>query len=79
MTIKGHRTSISLEEAFWQALKQIADMRDLSISAVVSEIDDQRTKAMIGGAEIGGLSSMIRLYILDLAISGRLKKTDLGR
>ena len=56
LTLKGHRTSISLEEAFWQALRTIAAKEDKSISQLVEEVDAMRGEA--------GLSSAIRLYIL---------------
>lgn len=71
MTIRGHRTSISLEAAFWEQLEKIAILRGLSVSALVAEIDDQRTKALISGEETGGLSSMIRVYLLQHALQSR--------
>ncbi|WP_300030517.1 ribbon-helix-helix domain-containing protein [uncultured Roseobacter sp.] len=57
VTLKGHRTSISLEDEFWQALRAIAAEKSLPINALVAEIDVQR------GAETG-LASAIRLYVL---------------
>ncbi len=57
--IKGHRTSISLEQPFWDALKEIADSHGVSLAALVSEIDDRR------GAT-AGLSTSVRLYVLDV-------------
>ena len=71
MTIRGHRTSISLEAPFWEQLENIAVLRELSVSALVAEIDDQRTKALISGEETGGLSSMIRVYLLQHALQSR--------
>lgn len=56
-TIAGHRTSVSLEEAFWQALKDVAAERDMSLAALVREIDARRQGS--------GLSSAIRTYLLD--------------
>jgi predicted DNA-binding ribbon-helix-helix protein len=58
ITIAGHRTSISLEEPFWQGLAEIAAARSASLAGLVVEID--RTRA----AEIN-LSSAIRLFVLD--------------
>ena len=58
ITIDGHRTSISLEEAFWQELAALAQARQLSLNALVSEIDHAR------GAP-GNLSSALRLYVLE--------------
>lgn len=54
--LKGHKTSVSLEEAFWDELRVIAQARDISLNALISEIDLTRG---------GNLSSAIRLYVLD--------------
>ena len=77
MTIRGHRTSISLEAPFWDYLQQVAQSRGLSVSALVAEIDDQRTQALMAGQNnkgetdmaTGGLSSMIRVYLLQAALN----------
>lgn len=62
VTVAGHQTSISLEEAFWEALKEIARRRDLSINALVSEVDATRS---------GNLSSALRVFVLaDLQRGG---------
>lgn len=54
ITIKGHMTSISLEDEFWEALQHAAADQGLSVAALVAEIDkDRRT----------GLSSAIRVYL----------------
>ena len=58
ITIDGHRTSISLEDAFWIELTAIAADRSLSLNALVSEIDHGRGTA-------GNLSSALRLHVLD--------------
>ncbi|MBB6485000.1 ribbon-helix-helix domain-containing protein [Rhizobium lusitanum] len=56
-TLHGHRTSFSLEDAFWTELKAIANARSISLAALISEIDD--------GREAGSnLSSALRLYVL---------------
>ena len=57
LTLKGHRTSISLEDAFWTALNDIANKQTKSISELVEVIDENRGEA--------GLSSTIRIYILQ--------------
>lgn len=57
LVVAGHRTSISLEDAFWQALKTAAVARDLSVAALVAEIDAARGEA--------NLSSAIRVFLLD--------------
>jgi predicted DNA-binding ribbon-helix-helix protein len=56
VTIAGHRTSISLEEEFWDALCQFAREDELSINALVGAIDKQRTT---------NLSSAIRVFVLN--------------
>jgi len=58
ITIGGHRTSISLEDAFWTELATIAQARKLSLSALVAEIDERRGSP-------GNLSSTLRLHVLD--------------
>ena len=57
IVIAGHKTSVSLEDAFWDSLKEIAAVRDETLSDVVAAIDDARNQ--------GNLSSAIRLYVLD--------------
>ncbi|MDX7952571.1 ribbon-helix-helix domain-containing protein [Lichenihabitans sp. Uapishka_5] len=54
--IAGHATSVSLETAFWDALKSMATERDLSLTALVTEIDGGRTGE--------NLSSAIRVSVL---------------
>jgi len=56
LTIAGHRTSIALEPAFWDALEAIARARELSLPALIAEIDLTR--------EESNLSSAIRLAVL---------------
>jgi predicted DNA-binding ribbon-helix-helix protein len=58
VTISGHRTSISLEEPFWQALGEIAKTRKASIAALIAEIDHARPAEH-------NLSSAIRVFVLD--------------
>jgi len=57
IVIAGHKTSVSLEDAFWEALKEIATSRRLTLSDLVATIDSARTQ--------GNLSSAIRLFVLD--------------
>ncbi|MCR9087093.1 MAG: ribbon-helix-helix domain-containing protein [Rhodobacteraceae bacterium] len=57
LTLKGHRTSVSLEDPFWRAFLEIARERNMSISALASEIDAAR------GLDCG-LASAIRVHIL---------------
>jgi predicted DNA-binding ribbon-helix-helix protein len=57
IVLAGHKTSVSLEDAFWRALKEIAGGRQITLSDLVSEIDSER--------QHGNLSSAIRLFVLD--------------
>ena len=67
VTIDGHRTSVSLEDAFWAELSAIAEQRGLSLNALVAEIDHARRSP-------GNLSSALRLYVLD-----ELRKRTISR
>lgn len=53
--VAGHKTSISLEDVFWTALKQAAERRDMSMTDLVTAIDAGRT---------GNLSSALRVFLL---------------
>lgn len=55
ITIDGHRTSISLEDEFWEALKYIADQEQRAIIDIIKHIDEIRTS---------GLSSALRAFVL---------------
>ncbi|SRR5258708_30793006 len=57
IVVAGHKTSVSLEDAFWKGLKEIAMGRDLTMSEMVAAIDTARAQ--------GNLSSAIRLFVLD--------------
>jgi predicted DNA-binding ribbon-helix-helix protein len=57
VVIAGHKTSVSLEDAFWTGLKEIAGSRDMTLSDLVAAIDSERRH--------GNLSSAIRLFVLD--------------
>lgn len=63
--IAGHRTSFSLEPAFWEVLKQLAQDEQRTLSDLVAFIDKERE---------GNLSSALRLYVLR-ALQGRLKES----
>ena len=58
--ISGHRTSVSLEEAFWIRLKEMCDQQGKSINQLITEIDNDRLES-----PNGNLSSAIRVYILE--------------
>jgi predicted DNA-binding ribbon-helix-helix protein len=59
--IAGHRTSLSLEAAFWDRLKAIADARGLSLNKLVAEIDTARSAR----SAPANLSSAIRVFVLS--------------
>jgi predicted DNA-binding ribbon-helix-helix protein len=60
--INNHKTSVSLEDEFWSALKEIALQRNQRLSALIARIDSERTT--------GNLSSALRLFVLDQYRSG---------
>lgn len=56
IVVAGHKTSVSLEDAFWAGLKEIASERGMTLSELVATIDT--------GRDHGNLSSAIRLFVL---------------
>ncbi len=58
LTLKGHRTSVSLEDAFWTEFRKIAAERGVPINALAAEIDANRDPDV-------GLASSIRVYVLQ--------------
>ncbi|MTI01564.1 MULTISPECIES: ribbon-helix-helix domain-containing protein [Alphaproteobacteria] len=58
LTLKGHRTSVSLEDEFWQAFREIAKTKDIPINVLAAEIDVSRDPET-------GLASAIRVFILN--------------
>ncbi len=63
LVIAGHRTSISLEDAFWRRLQAIAADKGVSMNALAAEIDAARGDA--------NLSSAVRVFILEAASAAR--------
>lgn len=55
VVIAGHKTSVSLEPEFWEALKEIAAIRKISVNQIVRDVDSNHE---------GNLSSAIRLFVL---------------
>jgi predicted DNA-binding ribbon-helix-helix protein len=55
--VAGHKTSVTLEDAFWNGMKEIARGRNITLSELVSAIDSEHRH--------GNLSSSIRLFVLD--------------
>lgn len=60
VVIAGHATSVSLEDAFWEQLRRIAEIRGVSLNQLITAIDRERTS---------NLSSAIRVFVLE-AVSG---------
>jgi predicted DNA-binding ribbon-helix-helix protein len=59
IVVASHKTSVSLEDAFWKGLKDIAAERNITLSELVASIDSDRTNGS------GNLSSAIRIFVLD--------------
>ena len=70
IVLAGHKTSVSLEDAFWNGLKEIAGRRLMTLSTLVDSIDAQR--------QHGNLSSAIRLFVLDYYRSRVPPESDQG-
>jgi len=68
IVVVGHKTSVSLEKAFWDAIKEIAMHRHMTLSELVGEIDNQRRQ--------NNLSSAIRLIVLDYFRSLAMAPSD---
>ncbi|MGA6943935.1 MAG: ribbon-helix-helix domain-containing protein [Pseudolabrys sp.] len=64
--IDGHKTSISLEDAFWSILMEIAHAEGATMSELVAKIDKTRKQ--------GNLSSAVRLFVLDRVRNGQMGK-----
>jgi predicted DNA-binding ribbon-helix-helix protein len=71
IVIVGHKTSVSLEDEFWVALKEIATGRDMTLSDLVAAIDGER--------QLGNLSSAIRLFVLGFYRDQISEEEKLGR
>ncbi len=57
VVLDGHKTSVSLEDAFWEVLHELAHTRGTTLSGLITKIDAQR--------DHGNLSSALRLFVLD--------------
>lgn len=62
IVLAKHKTSVSLEDAFWNSVKEIAELRKVTITDLILTIDRER--------QHGNLSSAIRLFVLDHYKSG---------
>jgi predicted DNA-binding ribbon-helix-helix protein len=67
LTLKGHRTSVSLEDAFWREFRRIAALEGKPLNTLASEIDAARDPEV-------GLASSIRVYILEHLLEGQVTK-----
>ena len=63
LTIAGHRTSVSLEAVFWEALKRIAVAEGRSLAALAAEVDRERGEA--------NLSSALRVFVVRRLMDAR--------
>ena len=70
IVIDGHKTSVSLEDAFWRDLKDIAHAQNATLSGSVAKIDQRRQ---------GNLSSAIRLFVLEHAMGTNERKNEVRR
>ena len=70
IVIGGHKTSVSLEDGFWQGLKDIAASRKQTVTELVSNIDHSR--------RVGNLSSAIRLFVLESVQEQGGKRTSIA-
>ena len=61
VTIAGHRTSLSLEAPFWEALKSLAEDDGVSLAALIERVDRERSL----GQDPYNLSSALRVYVLE--------------
>jgi predicted DNA-binding ribbon-helix-helix protein len=73
IVVAGHKTSVSLEDAFWSGLKEISKRHKATLSDMVADIDSQR--------QFGNLSSAIRLFVLEQAraqMSSSANQSEIG-
>lgn len=71
LTLQGHRTSVSLEEPFWDAFRALAQRRGMTLNALAAQIDSARGTS-------AGLASAIRVEILA-DLHDRLAQTEKGQ
>ena len=64
LTLRGHRTSVSLEDAFWIELQRLAVKREISVNELVAQIDAARGLS-------SGLAAAIRVFVLEEVKAGR--------
>lgn len=64
LTLRGHRTSVSLEDVFWQEFRRVAEHQGKALNALASEIDETRDPEV-------GLASAIRVYLFERLLAER--------
>lgn len=69
VAIRGHRTSFSLEQPFLDELRAIAAAREITLAALIAEVDAQRSRD-------ANLSSALRIFVLDQAKRNLVKAAD---
>jgi predicted DNA-binding ribbon-helix-helix protein len=68
--IAGHKTSVSLEDTFWQTFKEIARQRHMTVSELATAIESERQE--------GNLSSAIRLFVLGFYRDQRARTREMA-
>ena len=68
VVIGGHKTSVSLEEPFWNAVREIAGHQEMTVSSLLRQIDLERRSA--------NLSSAIRVFVLESLRSQAASEPD---
>lgn len=63
LTLRGHRTSVSLEDAFWREFRRLAEVEGVALNALAERIDEGRGEV--------GLASAIRVWVLERALERR--------
>jgi len=61
LTLRGHRTSVTLEDNFWREFQKLARRENISVNALAARIDAARPSGV-------GLASAIRVYVLDATL-----------
>ncbi|MFV0475594.1 MAG: ribbon-helix-helix domain-containing protein [Pikeienuella sp.] len=67
LTLSGHRTSVSLEQPFWDCFRRLAAAEGIAVNALAARIDAARPPD-------AGLASAIRLHVLEAALAGKLAR-----
>ena len=71
IVIAGHKTSVSLEDAFWSGVREIAKERKESVSDLIASVDTDRLQS--------NLSSAVRLFVLNFYLNQSIRRTERER